>query len=689
MPNVKDLLKQTLILCLLIGLNTVAIAQTSRVDELLNQLKKNNPDTVQIKIMRGLSAAYSAVDPIKKFYYANLYRQLAEKNGIDSTVANGYLDMGISYGIRSNVDSALYYFKLGFDKAKQSNYQSGLARAYVNIGYAYDRSERKKDAVKNYEEALKIFRKINSKKGINQCITNLGSIYFDLGEYQLADDYFKQVLANIKETPTDQIGLANALFTLGNSNRKLRNIDQSLVYYRQSLAIREKIGDLNGIALSNWGIALSYIDIKQFNTALPYLDIALKNNRTLKNLYQESLVLMAYADAYIGLKDYEKAATFANLALAKAKESESKGLVSLALEILVDINKAQNKILAADKLQKDFIKVNDSLDVVRTKKEVIISDLQRVNSDNRFLEKRNKTIAAKNSNYITVISITSVSLIVFAILLALYYKRNNEKKAINAMLQKQKQAIAEVNEELIAQMDIVSAQNIELEKLNKLKSKFFSIVSHDLRGPLVTLKTLLTLYRSEDLTQKELGELLIKLEQTTTNTTTFLDNLLEWSKSQLDGMVVKAAKVNIHDITADNIKLMDAQIKLKALKVENHIATAYFVYADPNMVNIVVRNLLSNAIKFCSEGDEIYFNASLNDNNVVFTITDTGPGINENDLANLFKLTNTISTGTAGEKGYHIGLVLCKDMIEQNNGSITVQSKVGQGASFHVTLPVG
>ncbi|RZL52017.1 MAG: hypothetical protein EOO93_22785, partial [Pedobacter sp.] len=110
-----DVIRQYKLICTLIffiGFNA-ANAQTTKVDELLGQLNKNDPDTIQIKILRKLSAAYSSVDPVKKYYYANQFRLLAEKNGIDSSVANGYLDMGISYGIRSNLDSALYYFKLG------------------------------------------------------------------------------------------------------------------------------------------------------------------------------------------------------------------------------------------------------------------------------------------------------------------------------------------------------------------------------------------------------------------------------------------------------------------------------------------------------------------------------------------------------------------------------------------------
>lgn len=690
-------LKRNLVLCYVVFFGySMASAQTTKVDELLKELKKSTSDTAQIRVMRKLSVAYSSVDPTKKFYYANQYKLLAEKNGIDSLVSCAYLDMGISYGIRSKLDSALYYFSLGHEKAKASNYLIGIARSHSNIGYAYDRLDNKKAAVKSYEEALKIFNKLNKRKGINQCITNLGSIYFDLGEYKIADSYFKQVLESVMEDPNDQSGLANAFFSLGNSNRKLGNSKKSFEYYEKSLAIRQKLGDLNGIALSSWGIGQLYVNKEDYKTALGYLEVALKNNRILKNLYHESVVLLSTSHAFLGLKDYKKAEEMAKMALQKAKESNSKGLTSEALELLVTINKEQNKFSEALLYQSDYIAVKDSLDIQETKKDVIMTDFNRIRSENKDLEEHNETISSKNTDYVRAIFITSLLLFFVVVLLVLFYRRNLEKKTTNALLQKQKEEIAHVNkelealnEELTSQMDITSAQNAELEKLNMVKNKFFSIVSHDLRSPLATLKMLFGLYREGELNEKELNELLINLEDTIYTTAVFLDNLLEWSKSQLDGIVVKPSVFDIHHVVEQNIRLMDSQIKLKELRIENRIQKEIKVFADPNMINVVIRNLVSNAIKFCNSDDLIIVDALIENGNVVFLISDTGPGISEVNKENLFNLEHTISTGTSGEKGHHIGLILCKDMIEQNNGTIRVSSQLGKGTTFYISLPLG
>ncbi len=697
MPNVTKQLKLVLsFYCVLHFFAISAFGQTTKVSELLAQLNSSNPDSVQIAIMRKLSAAYTSVDPIKKFYYANQYRLLAEKNKLDSTVSDAYQDMGIAYAIRTNLDSALFYFKLGQDKARASNYARGLARSFVNFGYTYDRLDRKKEALQNYEEALKIFRNIKFDKGINQTVTNLASLYFDLQQYKTAKVYFQQVYDNLKDNPKDEIAMGNVLFSLAACSRKLGNAKEAMEGYQKSLAIRERIGDLNGIALSNWGIGQLYVDKKQYQLSLPYLDIALTNNRILKNAYHECAVLNTLGDAQLGLEDYSAAEKTAKLAMLRARETKSKVPLATALNLLSRVSVAQKKFEEALKYKSEYTAVSDSLHINQTVNDVVVEDLNRVNLDNAKLEKSNKEIVARNTEYLTAISIITALLILLVILLVLYYKRNTEKKNANNLLQKQTQVIAEtneelnsLNEELTTQMDIVSSQNIELEKLNSLKNKFFSIVSHDLRGPINTLKMLLEFYREADLNEEELKKTLARLEDSIYTTASFLDNLLEWSRSQLDGMVVNPDTVNLRMMISDNITLMNAQIKLKSIHVENEVAEQTTIFADPNMINTVIRNLLSNAIKFCATGDRIFFAAKVEGNEVICTISDNGPGINDIDKENLFNLAHTISTGTSGEKGYHIGLLLCKDMLSQNHGKIEVESEIDKGTTFYITLPVG
>ncbi|RYY22312.1 MAG: HAMP domain-containing histidine kinase [Chitinophagaceae bacterium] len=162
---------------------------------------------------------------------------------------------------------------------------------------------------------------------------------------------------------------------------------------------------------------------------------------------------------------------------------------------------------------------------------------------------------------------------------------------------------------------------------------------------------------------------------------------MEWSKSQLDGMVVKPVSFDVKEQVDVNIRLLDSQIKMKELTVENTITDTVVAFADANMINVVIRNLISNAVKFCNPHDAITIKSEMTDQGIVLSIRDTGPGIAEKDLDKLFNLEHTITSSNTGEKGHQIGLVLCKDMIEQNNGAIHVQSKVGDGTTFYIELP--
>ncbi len=684
-------------ICFFLGLlfyGSISFAQTTKVEEFLKELDPRQPDSVQIAVLRRLSVAYSSVDPTKKYYYANQYRLLAEKNNIDSTISDGYQDMGIAHAMQSHTDSALYYFKLAQEKARAINYTRGLARSYVNFGFTFDRLDRKKEALKNYTEALAMFKQIGLKSGINQTVRNLASLYFDLHQYRTAQVYFQQVYESLKENPKDELGLANVIFSLASCSRKLGDSGDAMEKYQASLTIRERIGDLTGIALSNWGIAQLYVDKKQYEKALPYLDVSLDNNRALKNVYHESSVLRTLGEAQLGMGNLQQAKETAELLMKNAKAIDSKAAQAMALELLTKVNVAQRNFEAALQNKSDFIAINDSLKVAETVNEVVVSDLNRVNLDNRILERDNKSVTEKNTIYIFVISIITILLLLCVLLLVLYYKRNTEKNNINILLKKQTLLTAEtneelssINEELTMQMDIVSAQNIELDKLNNVKNKFFSIVSHDLRGPINTLKMLFEFYRSGDLTDTELNDMLAKLEGTIYNTATFLDNLLEWSRSQLAGMVLNPTEFNIKQLIDANISLIDSQINVKSLVVKNDVDSELTFYADREMINTVLRNLLANAVKFCSDGDQIIFNAVANEQGVICSISDNGPGIDTADRENLFNLTHTVSMGTSGEKGYSLGLVLCKDMISQNNGDIFVESELGQGATFSIFIP--
>lgn len=686
--------------CLLLLFFTPVFAQTSKVNELQVKLKQNLPDTARLKLYKQLAQAYSSVDPVKKFYYNNLFKALAEKLHDQTAIADADIQIGNYYFARGKLDTALTFFQLAYRRAAKNKYELGMGKSLSNMGFTFDRLEQTKDAIKSYLEALVILKKLDNKKLLNQLYINIGSIYFDLRQYKVAESYFTQSLVSFTALK-DTAGIGYGLFAVGGCYMSLGEHEKAKDYLTRSLAIREKLGDINGVALVKRDLGKVYYHQKQYDKALSYLDTALKSIQHLQDKYEECAVLLDLSDVYRAMKQYDKAESSAKRCLVLSKEMGSDKGDSEAIDRLISVYKAKGDLKNAFKYQSEYIETQATIENAKALKDLNMIEFSRVRSENEELNKDNQIIASKNTSYLVrinqytnVLVVIVIALVFVIVLLLILFRQNRAKQATNRQLLLQKEEIATINkelellnEEINAQIELTNSQNIELERLNDIKTKFFSIVSHDLRSPLASLQTLMSIYRDGDIDEEELGALLVKLEDTIITTGTFLDNLLEWSKSQMDGIVINAQNFDVSACVAENVHLFETKIGMKKLEVINLAVNPVLVYADKNMINLVIRNIFSNSIKFCSPNDKITLSVELKADRAVIGISDTGPGISEAEQEKLFSLEHTISSGTQGEKGNHLGLILCRDMVIQNNGSITFDTQQGQGTTFWIDIP--
>jgi two-component system sensor histidine kinase/response regulator len=232
----------------------------------------------------------------------------------------------------------------------------------------------------------------------------------------------------------------------------------------------------------------------------------------------------------------------------------------------------------------------------------------------------------------------------------------------------------------------------ELRELNAEKDKFFSIIAHDLKNPFHSILNfsdlLLKHYSTYD--KEEVLTFIKMIHQSSTQAFNLLDNLLHWSRAQTGRMNLKPVVVDIHSIITKNIYLLEVAAMEKNISVSHSVKPKTFVLCDENMLSTVIRNLLSNAIKFTRPTGKITINNRQKSNTHEISVTDTGVGIKEEDLGKLFRIDIHYSTtGTANEEGTGLGLVLCREFVNLNNGSIRVISKPGKGSTFFVELPKG
>lgn len=230
----------------------------------------------------------------------------------------------------------------------------------------------------------------------------------------------------------------------------------------------------------------------------------------------------------------------------------------------------------------------------------------------------------------------------------------------------------------------------QLEELNATKDKFFSIIAHDLINPISTqYKMIASIVEDFDsYSSEEVQTILEQLNNTSNNTYKLLENLLTWSRSQLNKIRCVKEFANLNQILKSSIRAVEINAHNKKIRLTNSVNDDFNIYADVNMINTVLRNLISNAIKFTVSGGEVVISADEDDANSYVSVSDNGIGMPESITENLFRIDQSISTrGTNEESGTGLGLILCKDFIEKNKGKISVESELGKGTIFTVTLP--
>ncbi len=229
-----------------------------------------------------------------------------------------------------------------------------------------------------------------------------------------------------------------------------------------------------------------------------------------------------------------------------------------------------------------------------------------------------------------------------------------------------------------------------LHKLNSDKDKFFSILSHDLKTPLTPIIAAadVIIDNIDTISYENIRIYAEMIGNAVENLSGLLESLLQWSGIQIGRIKYDPQKIDINELFNENIEILSMNADKKNISLIEHYSDNFEVYADRNMICTIIRNLLSNAIKFTQPGGKVELKAKKNDGFIEISISDSGVGLSKEAIDKLFRIDTIYSTvGTGKEKGSGLGLILCKEFIEKNNGKIWVESEIGKGTSFTFSLP--
>ncbi len=300
-----------------------------------------------------------------------------------------------------------------------------------------------------------------------------------------------------------------------------------------------------------------------------------------------------------------------------------------------------------------------------------------------------KPFFEQDVNFLLVQKVSVVESVFFVIVAFGYYKFLIDKSANQVRylvrdLRVQNEMTQQANEEL-------KASEQQLKEMNEAKNKLFSIIAHDLRSPMNSFKGFsgLLINNIDSLSKEDVQVLVKGMGKSFNNVNTLLENLLQWSRVQMNTLTYQPEVVDLSVLISDNLNLVEPVAADKEITVRSHVQNNLYALADKNVFNVVLRNLLTNAVKFTHAKGAVEVRASREEDNIRIEVTDNGTGMSITTLENLFTSQDYhySSLGTANERGTGLGLMLCKEFVDKWHGKIGAASVKGEGSTFYFTIP--
>ncbi|WP_350286060.1 tetratricopeptide repeat-containing sensor histidine kinase [uncultured Croceitalea sp.] len=674
----RETIRNILFIFFILYLGNV-FAQQEAIDSLETKIEKyiaSKPktyrDSIYVDMLLEISIKY-------EFYRADSLLSISKKVIEISDAINypkgtyqGLNNIGYYHSNLGENHEAINYFKKVLDLGAVMNNDMVKIYALNDLGMEYTFVGDIENALKHFLKGLDVID-IENKEHLGMYSTlngNIGELYARQGDYKTADSFYQKVLRNDRQRG-DEVNTAKNLSTHAAILSKLGEYEKAMFNINRSIAVFEENKEYSWLAYA-YGVKGSvYQHQKKYQWALYWYGQSETVHKNLEDNRSQIDLKNAIATAHLELNQDSEALSYANDAYNIAQKLNSlKGSMNAA-KILFEINKKRKEYKNALAYHEEFQKISDSLSQDGVKKSLsllktkIAYDQQKKN----LIETNEKKLAKQRSLiYISTIILT----ILLATLIPLYI---NQKR------------LRYLNNQLTKSTANLERRRAELNELNRTKDKLFSIIGHDLRGPIGALQGALKLFTSGELDKDDFLNFVPKLKTDVDHTLFTLNNLLTWGHSQMNGTKTRPKVTSIGNLVDNNINLLNELAAAKSIKIVNQLPEKSVALIDQDQIDLVLRNLISNAIKFTPKNGLITIGAQSNKNNWQIMVKDTGVGIDKKTIENIFDDVKTTSTyGTNNEKGTGLGLSLCHEMVINNGGEIWVESVPKSGSTFFFTV---
>lgn len=589
-------------------------------------------------------------------------------NGDSVAVAFALAQLGKCYNYRSDYLKAISYYQdaANLQKAQDpSDYINTLVSLATNcrrIGAYSSASEHLFEALDILEDNVDIR---DTKDGLRQksfIYNGLGNIYKYLDDGEEAEKYFRLSL-EIDEKIGNELGQSMNWNTIGSIYEYRHEYDSAKVMYLRSLEHSDKTTSKNspGICYNRLG-QLAHIQ-GNIDEAEEYFKKAYDILTKAHDKWNLAKTTCNLGRIYTEKGNYSLAAKYLDESESLVARNRSYGHLEEIHFNRAALYEKQGQYKKASEEMRLCLAYADSTFAQRSGQEVAQTRLryEQDRSEKLLSEMtREKEYERQTKRWVLLVA-SLVTLVLISLLVALLNLLNMQRK-----------------------------RNMALQQMNSLRNQFFSIVSHDLKNPITSQKTVLGLLNSniESLPPQDIKEQVSELYNSSVSLEELLTDLLNWARIETGKIDNVPVTISLKDVASDAIEPMMEQSHLKKVTIQNEIDPGVMAFADRNLVSFVLRNLVSNAIKFSRIGGTVTLSSSgSEDGKIEVSVADHGIGISKERLSELFSLEKRISTrGTAGEAGSGLGLLAAKEMVELCGGQLRAESEEGKGSVFSFTL---
>jgi signal transduction histidine kinase len=574
--------------------------------------------------------------------------------------------------ISSNADTIMKYSEQALQLASKMG--KSPARAYTYKGIGYLNSGRLAAALECFLNAAGEYEKFDNITGLATAYTYISQAYSMQGNHTNERLYLKKAI-DIFSREKDTVNLASALHNLGYSCYITGQYDSALVLFKKTGEIYRQLDYIAEYAYTLGNSGLVYSRMSALDLAEDHLLQSIEMLQLQGDDYAVAEYMIEYASVLQQKGKMPDALNYARTGFQKASANRILELERDAAYRLAQLYQISGSYDSACHFLSLYISKNDSIKNIEN-----VQKMADLRTGFEVAKKQTEVDVLQKNRIIQLIVIGSLALILLLAgwLIIMYYR--NLKR------------LRKLADDLRERKTLLENQSTELRELNRIKDKFFSVISHDLRGPISSIGGISHMIREslEHNNKALLHEITDYIDQTVFSLTGLLENLLNWAQNQQGRFPYNETEIDTKELITEVVRLFSTIAVLKDIRISLKLRDNLCIVGDRNSMMMIIRNLVSNALKFTKANGLVSIATSLTgDGMAEIVVSDNGVGIPEDKLLWLFEFKENKSTyGTDKEKGVGLGLSLVNEFVKINKGNIEVTSKIGAGTSFKLHFPI-